>query len=468
MTVSAGAVPEYKVGDIAKEQIITPIQLAVVDQSQTAALKSREASRAPLVCRYYTNALDEAEANFRSAFAAARTNCIDRLETAFKNRTLQTLASPRFQQFLDSLGNRPGSFPVSSNLAQLWARGESDQGIQDSMLGALRRAMARPIRPESPQSGPARFGNSIRLVPVARWDESPTLQTVERIGVDAPRGNVVSFARARQTLFEGLPPESRPAAQFLVSLLKANCLPDADLTRQARAKRTDAVLAMNRYEPGQVIVRQGQLIDDRIKAALDQLREKTQAASLAQNSFAESTPRLLKSWIPWAAGVSGAVLAGLAMVVWRRIRGRPGGSLLPARVAGTGAGATIISCPSCAGNMVVSNVPNGGEGGADLRARVAPHLARLLTDKLVRRLLSQRSSLLDTQEMAAAEMAELEARLEKMHAPLQERLRAYERRIAELEQELARKGEENQELIKVKIALARNQLYGTREKLDLN
>ena len=79
MTVSAGAVPEYKVGDIAKEQIITPIQLAVVDQSQTAALKSREASRAPLVCRYYTNALDEAEANFRSAFAAARTNCIDRL-----------------------------------------------------------------------------------------------------------------------------------------------------------------------------------------------------------------------------------------------------------------------------------------------------------------------------------------------------------------------------------------------------
>ena len=39
-------------------------------------------------------------------------------------------------------------------------------------------------------------------------------------------------------------------------------------------------------------------------------------------------------------------------------------------------------------------------------------------------------------------MAELEARLEKVQAPLQERLAAYERRIAELEKELAARGEE--------------------------
>jgi hypothetical protein len=466
---TAGTMPDYRVGDIAKEEVVTPIRLAVVDQAQSAALKNREAARVPVIFRYYTNAFAESQANLQSAFAAARSGFLDHLEAEFKRRNLdaQTLGSSRFQQFVDSLENRPGAFPVSGNLAQIWARGESDQGIQDSMLNALRRAMSRPIRPDSPLSGAGRFGGgNVRLVPLARWDESPTLQTTERSGFDVPRGNLVAFARARQTLIDVLPPEGRPAAQFLVSLLKTNCLPDTDLTRQARAQRSDGIWAMNRYEPGQVIVRQGQVIDEPIKAALDQLRDQTQIASRAQNLLAEASPQLqMKSRLPWIAAGSGAVVAGFLIVLWRSMSSRSAGSLLPARMAGSGQGVTIVSCPSCAGKIVV---PNSVEAAADLRASVAPHLARLLADKLVRKLLSQRSSLLDTQETAAAEMAELEARLEKMHAPLQDRLRAYESRIVELEQELARKGAENQELIKLKIALARNQMTGTKDKLDLN
>jgi hypothetical protein len=61
-------------------------------------------------------------------------------------------------------------------------------------------------------------------------------------------------------------------------------------------------------------------------------------------------------------------------------------------------------------------------------------------------------------------MAELEARLEKVQAPLQERLQAYERRIADLEKELTVKGEENRELIKAKIQIIRKQLEIEREK----
>jgi len=108
--------------------------------------------------------------------------------------------------------------------------------------------------------------------------------------------------------------------------------------------------------------------------------------------------------------------------------------------------------------------PDHGE----LHERLLPHLARLMMDKLVQKLVSQREHLLDTQQRAVADMAELEERLEKVHAPLQDRLRAYEQRIGDLEKELALKGEENRELIKAKIQMARKQLEAAKERLDLN
>ena len=97
-----------------------------------------------------------------------------------------------------------------------------------------------------------------------------------------------------------------------------------------------------------------------------------------------------------------------------------------------------------------------------------PHLARILKDKLVRKLLNQRSSLLDTQEKAAADVAELEERLAKIHAPLQERLRAYEQRIQDLERELAQKGEENRELIRAKIQLTKEHMEAAKDWVEFN
>ena len=103
-----------------------------------------------------------------------------------------------------------------------------------------------------------------------------------------------------------------------------------------------------------------------------------------------------------------------------------------------------------------------------LHAGLLPQLARLMMDKLVIRLLWQRSQWLETQRKAVAEMTELEERLEKIQAPLQDRLRAYEQRIGELEKQLARQGEANRELIKTKLQLARHQLAAARNQLDLN
>jgi hypothetical protein len=65
-------------------------------------------------------------------------------------------------------------------------------------------------------------------------------------------------------------------------------------------------------------------------------------------------------------------------------------------------------------------------------------------------------------------MHELEQRLEHLHAPLQERITAYEQRIEELEKDLAAKGEENRELIGARINVARQHLSMERERFGIN
>lgn len=99
-----------------------------------------------------------------------------------------------------------------------------------------------------------------------------------------------------------------------------------------------------------------------------------------------------------------------------------------------------------------------------LRARLMPQMARWMMGELVQRLLAHRSDLVHSQQRAEDDVAELEKRLEKIHAPLAERLAAYEKRIAELERELAAKGEQNKELIEAKIELARKKLATERGK----
>jgi hypothetical protein len=461
------SLPDYHLGDIVQTNIIAPAEMVVVDPAETVAQKAREAGREPVYCRYYTNALIEAETELHTAFSATRASFLDALEAAYQRRTLtsETLDTSQFRNLVASFAVRPAPFPVSLELARLWARGASDQAVQDSLIAVLRRTMGQPVRPDGPVPPSLNLRSNVRLVPLGDWNERATLQTAMRNTRSVPRGGIVTLARARQMLQEALPPEAAWAKPCLTSLLRTNCIPDEALTREGREKRADSVWAADRYEAGQVIARQGQVVDSKIKAALDQLREKSAAALLEQKITAEQSlpTRRAAAWIPWAAAGLGALAMSLAIIGWRVVRPRPARSLLPARMAGSGSDVAVVSCPACATNIVVP-----GDEQAALRASVAPHLARLLMDKLVRKLLAQRSGLLDTQQQAAAEMAQLEARLEMMQAPLQERLRAYEQRILELERELAQKGEENRELIKMEIALARTQLAATRGKLDLN
>jgi hypothetical protein len=107
---------------------------------------------------------------------------------------------------------------------------------------------------------------------------------------------------------------------------------------------------------------------------------------------------------------------------------------------------------------------------AAARAELAPHLAQALREALVQELAVQRRELLQAQQIATVEIAQLSQHLDELKAPMQERLRSYETRIQELEKELAARSEENRELLRLKIEMMRHQIEveRTRNRMAFN
>jgi hypothetical protein len=101
-------------------------------------------------------------------------------------------------------------------------------------------------------------------------------------------------------------------------------------------------------------------------------------------------------------------------------------------------------------------------------AELAPYLAQTLKEAVVQGLAAQRAELLEAQRLAAAEIGELVLRLDRLQAPMQERIRAYQDRIQELQKELAERNQENRELLKMKIEMMRQQIETERGRVRFN
>lgn len=98
-----------------------------------------------------------------------------------------------------------------------------------------------------------------------------------------------------------------------------------------------------------------------------------------------------------------------------------------------------------------------------LDEKVGPELREFAKEALVQGLYHQRNALMETQKRAQEALADLENRLSELHLPVHERIRAYERRIAELERELETRGEEMRELTKATLLLVKQKLEEERE-----
>lgn len=145
-----------------------------------------------------------------------------------------------------------------------------------------------------------------------------------------------------------------------------------------------------------------------------------------------------------------AYLTGLLIVLilmlawhwWDFLRNKRGGSALATTVPGEQRSPELVSL---------------------VRTALVPKFNEWLNSRAVQQLIAQRDGLRGAQEVAEAELAKLEQILIEVHAPLHERIRGYEQRIAELEEALEAKGDAGRELIETMIHLTRQRLESEQE-----
>lgn len=100
-----------------------------------------------------------------------------------------------------------------------------------------------------------------------------------------------------------------------------------------------------------------------------------------------------------------------------------------------------------------------------LREKLLPELTEFVKQSLVQGLAAQRDALLAMQQQALQSLLEMETRLANLHAPLQERIRTYEGRIAELEKEISQQGTEMRELTRTILQLMRKKLETEQDQV---
>jgi hypothetical protein len=459
-------VPNYKLGDVATEDVITPVPLLVVNPEATEALKAKVAQQVDFIVRLTPQSASEAETELRNSIITARANFIATLQLALQGRApAETdLASPVFAKAIrDVARESPKDLPLDK-LAVLWVRGESDAVLVESMLRPLREAMAQPIV-TSRSNNTFPTGKLVRLVSVRSDAEIPPIQEVEGPGPTISPGKVIALWRAKRLVETSFPPGQEELGKFAASFVRANAYPDAGLTEVLRARRMEGVTVNDTYEAAQTIVRKGQTIDRKALSALTAMREKsligTLQTKLEQEQVVAGQINQQTKWIVTSL-VAGCI--ALLFILWR-LRARPSGALM-----------TLPDNPELAGGTTQPMLGDAGENAWQQRALLAEEKAARaqeavrtgalswMREKIFRTLSRHRTELLSAQQKAELEMRELEQRLEQLHTPLQERIGAYERRIEELERDLAAKGEENRQLISARISVAKEQLILERKR----
>lgn len=453
------AAPDYKLGDVAEADVVTPVALVAIDPQATETLKKRMADEIRFVVRYAPQALAAVETELRESIAAGRRGFMASVQQS-------DIESANFSTVIREISAKaPKDLPLDL-LVPLWGRGQADDSVVNSLLQPIREVMVQPIVNNKTDT-PLPTNQPVRLVTVKDIEGTPSAPELDSTGQLIPAGKVLSLWRAKRLVETYFPAGQEGVGRFASSLVRINAVPDPTSTELLRARRMDGVTVNDSYDAGQVIVRKGQTIDRKAMSALSAMREKSMIGTLQTKLEQEQSVAVqIKSQTNLIALGLGIVCVALVLILMR-LRTRPSTALVTVPALAGGEGQNAL--PAGDGSDEWRSRALVAEGKAE-RAQQAIRLGVMgwMREKVVRTLFSQRAQLLDAQQKAEAEMNELEQRLEQLHAPLQERIMAYEQRIADLERDLAAKGEENRELIGARINVARQHLSMERERMGMN
>ncbi len=471
LPIASAALPDLQVGDLASSNLVTPIHLLVPDPERTQLLHHNEVRKTPVIFRFHSTAASEVETNFHSTLNDQRSQFLLGLKYLFHREQLDpsVLQGKRYANYVVLFQQQHQDTPTSSHFMERWALEQSDEMLRSEWSILLRAFMSHYISSDELPATNAPGPGYVWLLPAAAKADNADWAAWQGLASRVDATNLITLSKLRQIVRREFPPEGQADADFLAAFLQPNCIRDKVLIRKFQQSRTMAIVAATEYFPGQVILAAGQRVDVRTKAALDELRERMKDASQGstwtdwmENARRELTNgSALNQWLmPILIVIFLVALVAATRLVKRRRHQVRSPQLL---IESTGSGQLL--CPNCATPVVAPALTasdswqaraltaerRADQATAMMRAGLLPLLARWLKTRLVQGMLAQRNHSLATQQQAAADLAKLEERLAKVQAPLTERLRAYEQRIALLEQQLARKEAEEHELFKVKI-----------------
>jgi hypothetical protein len=435
----AATVPDYKLGDVATEDVITPIPLVVPHPEATEALKQKLLLQSPSIVRFVSHASTDAETDLRSSVAKTREKFLTAMRAALQDRApLESdLGTPAFTAALDYVSrDTPKNLPLET-LAPLWVRGQNDQPFVDTLAKPLRDAMAQLILTSGETETPLPNDPPVRLVAVKNFSEPVVIDSFEPNGQTVSSRKLISLRQAQRIVETQFPGQER-LGDFVSGFVRPNCRFDPGLTDIVRAKRSSGFAVNDTFEAAQVIVRKGQTIDRHALSALAVLREKSLIGTLQTKLEQEqSVAGEIKSQTKWIAASLLLILLVL-LLIYSRIRNRAMGTMAPAVFAGPAIeGASQAALPPGSEAAAWQARALQAEGKAErAHAAIRSGVLGWMKEKVFSTLFSQRQELLTANERATTEINDLEQRLEQLHAPLQERIQAYEQRIQELEAEL--------------------------------
>lgn len=453
----------YEIGEIAREDICTPVQLLVIDSKRTEELRKSEIPRLPAYFRFNTNVVDDLQARLLAAFASMRELFQTELRAEYAKRTLSQ-AETREQRFLDfrsSFESRHKSFSLILELAQQWAQGRAGSAVLLSWDGKLRQTMRLYIRPTNLPSE-ASYSVQIRVLTNGLLPEPIDITLAEELSVLTQRKSLLNPAQARENLARRFPANQQAVAAFLGEFVTDNCAYDRKLTELSRAPRVAALWEGDRYTAGELIVRAGEPITARIKAALDEL-----AVAVPPVVATPAAPPVVVNdgrppYLFYGSGVLLFLCLICVTVCWRFLfAARKETALVP--LPGSPLRPGLAAAEPEWLDRALSAEQRARELAAGARSALVPKFLQWLKSQGVQNLIAQREELLTTQKLAELELTRLEQMLVEIHAPIEERIRAYEQRIGELEQALKAKGEESHELIETMIRLTRQKLEAERQ-----
>ena len=510
-------IPKYDVGETAASDVISPIAFSIPNPEETKRLKEQETVQSPRVFRHLDKAAAEAELNLANAFAQQRARFLELMQQSAKRPVLDeaTVEHPSFLRFVEWYQAREKLFPLDLSLARTWALGRSDEFILGTLIEKLQATMAAFICDE-----PLELADERRLVRIVRM-KSPyaSVSLSQTLAArDYAADDLFTLERAQNALELKFSGELQPWGKFLAGFVQPNCVYDATASRRFKEHRLSQIAIHDYFHPGDLIVASGEVVDARMKRALDLLRQKRieqdARAAAAQTrrekvdaAFAlidrgvtaafTGIEKLVRSGyhVPLAIAVCLLLLLYLRQVRKKRLetpapdpakepvyavvvnRNRQETIFVPlSEAVATASGNCDTPAPALPSRFEFAALPEkaswedkvfAAEKRADelmqlVRAGLAPHLAKHLMSQFVRELMSQRNQLIQTQKVSETELNRIESQFATVQAELIERLSGYELRNAELEKELAEKRKENRELIRIMMGVTRNQ----QEKLE--